>query len=107
MKESRITPSVIKSRLASWQYVAKAIIDGLNGEPFSWGGGEFQAYRLKAEAMGITLVTKTAIEKRGRRLKRGVKPVGEGYFYAPISRRAKLYVLECQTAVSQEATDAN
>jgi hypothetical protein len=95
-------PSEIKNNLTTWQYVANAIIDGLNGEPFSWNGGEFASYRPKAEAMGITLVTKTRIDKMGRRLKRGAKPVGKGYFSAPISRRADLYVMECQTSESDE-----
>lgn len=90
-------PSNTKRSLQTWLHVATAIIDGLNGKPFSWSGGEFSAYRPKAEAMGITLVTKTRIAKMGRRLKRGAAPVGNGYFGAPISRRADLYVLECQT----------
>lgn len=96
MRTGNISPSKIKGRLGSWRYVAQAIIDGLDGKPFSWTGGEMEAYRPKAKAMGITLVTKTQAQKLGYELKRGVKPVGNGYFLAPISRSAELYVLECQ-----------
>ncbi len=97
MRETPITPYEIKKRLASWQKVAQFVIDGLNGKPFSWTGGELDAYKPKAKQMGVTLVTKTQIKKLGYRLKRNAKPVGNGYFYAPISRSANLYILECQT----------
>jgi hypothetical protein len=95
------SPSTVVSRLQSWQYVAQVIIDGLNGKRFSWTAGEFEAYRKKAEAMGLTLVTKTTIKRWGYRLKRGAEPIGTGYFRSPISRDAELYVLECQ-AVKEE-----
>lgn len=100
-----ISPSEIKGRLGSWRYVAQAIIDGLDGKPFAWCGGEFEAYRPKAKEMGVTLVTKTQIKRLGRELKRGVTPVGSGYFRAPISRSADLYILECQTKPQEPATE--
>lgn len=96
MRQSNISPSEIKRKLHSWKYTAQAIIDGLDGHPFSWCGGELEAYRKKAKAMGITLVTKSKLARDGYRLKRGAQPVGNGYFHAPISRSADLYVLECQ-----------
>lgn len=96
MRISNVSPSEIKGKLDSWRYVAQAIKDGLEGKPFSWCGGEFDAYKPKAQQMGITLVTKTQIKKMGYRLKKNVKPVGNGYFKSPISRSADLYVLECQ-----------
>lgn len=101
MRQTNITPSKIKHKLETWQYVAQAIINGLNGKPFSWTGGEFDAYRIKAQAMGCTLVTKSKIERDGYRLRRGAKPVGNGYFKAPISRSADLYILECQAVKDQ------
>jgi hypothetical protein len=96
MRISNVSPSEIKSKLGSWRHIAQVIIDGLEGKPFCWSNGELEAYRPKAQQMGITLVTKTQIKKLGYRLKNGVKPVGNGYFKAPISRSADLYVLECQ-----------
>ena len=61
-----------------------------------------ESYLPKAAQMGATLVTKTSLERDGYRLKRGAKPVGRGYFFAPISRSAALYVLECQAVKSKE-----
>lgn len=96
MRTSNVSPSEIKDRLASWSHVANQIINGLSGKKFDWTSGEFEAYKIKAKAMGITLVTKTQVAKMGYRLKKGVEPVGSGYFRSPISRSASLYVLECQ-----------
>jgi hypothetical protein len=94
-----VSPSEIQNRLESWRYVAEAIANGLrNNKPFSWTGNQFASYHKKALAMGITLVTKTELERDGYRLKRGVTPVGSGYFCAPTSYQADLYVLECQAA---------
>lgn len=104
MRTSNISPSEIKDKLASWSHVANQIINGLSGKTFSWSGGEFEAYRVKAKAMGITLVTKSQIKKLGYRLKRDAQPIGNGYFRAPISRSADLYVLECQ-AVKETDND--
>jgi hypothetical protein len=59
MRETSIPPSEIRRRLASWQRVAQYIFDGLSGKPFNWTGGELDAYRPKAKAMGITLITTT------------------------------------------------
>lgn len=96
-RKTLISPSEVKNRLHAWGYVARAIREGLEGKPFNWGGGEFDAYRPKAAAMGCTLVTKTWLEKNGYRLRRGAEPVGTAYFKSPISNYGKLYVLECQT----------
>lgn len=95
------SPSVIKNRLYSWAKVGQFILNGLDGDQFSWSSGEFEAYKKKAQAMGITLVTKTWLSRNGYRLKRGVKPIGNAYFLAPISKFCDLYVLECQ-AVKDE-----
>lgn len=96
MNKTTTSPSRVKGRLASYRYVAQAVTDGLSGKPFIWSAGEREAYTPKAKAMGVTLVTKTQAVKMGYRLKQDVKPVGNGYFRAPISKSADLYVLECQ-----------
>ena len=72
------------------------VLNGLDGQPFSWGDGQRQAWVPILKAAGVTLITKTQIEKHGYRLKRGAKPVGSAYFGAPIKRYADLYVLEVQ-----------
>jgi hypothetical protein len=96
MRKSNVAPYEVRRRLDSWQKVASAISRGLAGDPFTWTGGELENYRPKAKAMGATLVTKTKLKRDGYRLKKGAQPVGSGYFFAPISRDAALYVLECQ-----------
>lgn len=92
-----VAPSVVERRLATWSYIVQALISGLQGQGFSWSAGEVKAYRPKAKALGFTLVTKTGAKNLGYRIKEGVKPVGNGYFLAPISGFADLYILECQT----------
>jgi len=92
------SPSEIKRRLDCYRSVAAQIERGLDGTPFHWNGTEGEYNVQWAEEMGIHLVTRTWLEKRGLRLKRGVKPVGSRYFSAPISAQHALYVLECQAA---------
>lgn len=60
----------------SFAYVAQAILDGLNGKRFSWGVGEWQAYKHKAYLMGFTLTSKTAAGEIGYTLKKNAKPIG-------------------------------
>lgn len=72
------------------------VLKGLDGHPFTWGNGQRLAWTPLLKEAGVTLVTKTQIEKRGMKLKRGAKPVGCAYFGAPIQRYADLYVLEVQ-----------
>lgn len=72
------------------------VLKGLDGQPFTWGNGQRMAWTPILREAGVNLVTKTQIEKRGLRLKRGAKPVGWAYFGAPIQRYADLYVLEVQ-----------
>jgi len=90
------SPSEIKRRLDCFRSVAAQIQAGLDGKPFHWNGTEGDYNAMWAEGMGLHLVTETQIKKRGYRLKKGAKPVGSRYFGAPISKRAALYVLECQ-----------
>ncbi len=90
------SPSEIQRRLETISGVATEIHEGLGGKPFQWNGAEGEWKVLWAEDLGITLLTKTALEKRGYRLKRGAKPIGRRYFGAPIQKYAELYVLECQ-----------
>ena len=94
-------PSEIVRRLDSLRAVAGAIQRGLKGTPFHWNGTEGDYNVMWAADLGLTLITKTQVEKRGYRLKRGARPVGSRYFGSPISKSASLYVLECQ-AVKKE-----
>lgn len=90
------TPSAFIAQLQRRINVANEIIDGLRGEPFSWGGGETTAKHRILKELGITLVTKTRARKLGYELNKKAKPVGSVYFSSPISNYADVYVLECQ-----------
>lgn len=89
-----MTPSLAKSRLGSFELIAKHIRQGLDSTPFHWSNGQYRAFKAKAEAMGFTLVTKTGVKKEGRELKRTARPVGTAYITAPIKKDVDLYVLE-------------
>lgn len=90
------TPSQIELNLSRSIKVALQIKAGLGGQPFQWGDAERKNYTLRAASLGVTLVTATAMKKRGCELKRNARPVGRAYFAAPLRRYADLYVLECQ-----------
>lgn len=81
-------------KAASFEYVAKSIMDGLNGKTFSWGVGEWQAYKHKAYQMGFTLTSKTAAAEIGYTLKKNAKPIG----IAAMGRSryvGQVYILQC------------
>lgn len=103
--ERPLSPSEVQARIVAWVKALNAVRDGLNGHPFSWTAGELEAHRAKMAALGLTFVTTTQAARLGFRLKRGAKPVGNGYFRAPISRSANLYVLECQCVKESEVND--
>lgn len=69
---------------------------GLNGQPFSWRLVDRQHNTPLLRALGLTLVTKTKLERDGYRLIRDVQPVGRVYYAAPISGMRDVYLLECQ-----------
>ena len=85
-----------KLRLKRYAAVAAQLKAGLEGTPFSWRGCDMRPYMLAASVMGLTIISLTQAEKRGYTLRRGQKPVGRGYWDAPISRYSDLYVLEIQ-----------
>lgn len=85
-----------KKRIERIHELTGIVLDGLNGNTFSWGDGQRTSWVPILREIGITLITKTQIQKRGLVLKRGAKPVGTAYFGAPIKRYADLYVLEVQ-----------
>lgn len=83
-------------RIQRLQELLKSVIQGLDGLPFTWGNGQRMAWVPMLKEAGVTLITKTQIEKCGYRLKRSAKPVGCAYFGAPIKAHIDLYVLEVQ-----------
>lgn len=87
----------VKQHLQTLHDLLGIVLNSLDGgQPFCWGNGQRMAWVPMLKEVGVTLVTKNQIEKRGFRLKRGVKPVGSAYFGAPIKRQCDLYVLEVQ-----------
>jgi hypothetical protein len=85
-----------KKQLISLCRVINTVLDGLEGKPFHWGQGERWALTPMLTKIGITIVTRTQIDKCGYRLKRSQKPVGTTYFGTPINKNADIYVLEIQ-----------
>ena len=71
--------------------------DAVTVGPIYWGDGEYTSKRKLLDELGIKLVTKTALEKRGHRVKRGATPVGTVHFPAPIQRHCAVYILGVQT----------
>src|SRR5690348_17207685 len=64
---------------------------------FSWGNAERDSKMAYLSRLGFVLVSKSKLERGGHRLKRGVKPVGRGYYGAPLRVWADLYLLGIQT----------
>ena len=92
-RKSLPSPSEIKRRATAWAHVAQLIVAGLQGKPFAWGKGEWQAYSIKARQMGFTLITKTEAKRRGYALREKAQPIGSAYFGS--RRYGQVYILEC------------
>lgn len=91
------TRSAFLKYWASRLNVLNAVINGLDGQPFRWEScGASESYVRLLRELGITLVTRTWLEKRGYKLNRGAKPVGAIKYCSPINAMADVYVLECQ-----------
>lgn len=91
-------PAQMRKKLYRSMVVGRQIVNGLGGKKyFTWGSTEALSSVLIAGRMGATLLTETAIKKRGLRLKREAQPVGIRYYSAPLCLYADLYVMECQT----------
>lgn len=91
--------SMTRKQLKRLAALLDAVCEGLDGKPFRWGGGQRQAWAPMLERAGVELVTRTQIEKRGHRLRRGAQRVGRVYFDAPISREADVFVFGVQTVL--------
>jgi hypothetical protein len=64
MWSKKRSPGDMSGHLAAFIRVSNMIMDGLSGKrKFHWGEGERQAYTKKAEAMGVTLVTRNQIKR--------------------------------------------
>lgn len=83
-------------QLITLQNLTYTLLLGIEGNRFSWGQGQRRAWVPILAKIGIILVTKTQINKRGYRLKRNQKPVGTVYFGAPIQCNAEVFILEIQ-----------
>jgi hypothetical protein len=91
-----------EKQLIRLHQLTNTILQGLDGSPFHWGQGERWAYTPMLKKIGITLVTRTQIDKRGYRLKRSQNPVGTTYFGTPIDKEADVFVLEIQCVIIPE-----
>lgn len=103
------SPSEYARKASSFEYVAKSIMDGLNGKTFSWGVGEWQAYKHKAYHMGFTLTSKTAAAEIGYTLKKNAKPIGIASM-GKTRYTGHVYILQCHfvpPAASQQLHQAD
>lgn len=89
-------PSQLRKQLEARHRLLGDLIQGLQDGSIYWGGAR-QTYTRLAKKLGVTIVTETGAKKLGRRLKPRAKPIGRGYFRAPLSLAADLYILECHT----------
>lgn len=89
------TPSAFARHLEKRRDVMTTIIAALRGEKLiDWGSGAYLSRRQILREIGVTLVTKTQIKKRGYVLHPRSKPIGQVYFDRPISRSHDVYILE-------------
>lgn len=102
-RKTRPSPSEIKRRAVASVKVAQLIIAGLEGEPFSWGSGEWQAYSRIARRMGYCLITKTYARRLGYQLRQKARPIGSAYFGS--KRYGQVYILECHFKLAQSPKD--
>lgn len=93
----RIESAAGRRKLERQARVLDGIRGGLIGAPFGWPEHKRKAWIPAAAHMGWTLLSRTALTKRGYVLKRGAKPVGVAYWGAPLSRWVELYLVELQT----------
>lgn len=87
--------SEIKRSLQSKQRWINEVLAALDGDTVRWAMESRKQATATLAAFGLTICTKTWAEKRGYTLKPKAKPIGTGYFGAPISNDGTLYILEC------------
>lgn len=104
MKVRTKSPREVINSLDTYRECANLIIAGLtHGPAFAIGETKRQSLTTHAAHMHLTIVTLTGAKRFGYRPKANIKPIGTGYFGAPLQRDADLYVLECQFVPVAEA----
>ncbi|GAA5527612.1 hypothetical protein [Herpetosiphon gulosus] len=101
------SPSAVLARIETITRVLQDVVQGLQGKPFHWGGGQREHWMPLLATMGFHLITKTQIAKQGYRLKRGAQPVGTVYYDAPLQRYADVYLRECQCVALTDSASAD
>ena len=69
---------------------------GLAGEPLTINAEQTKVLIQGAKHLGVVLLSKGQIQKRGYRLKEGVKPIVKRYLPPPADRNVKLFDLKSQ-----------
>src|ERR1044072_3654011 len=88
--------STIQHKVARLLYALQVLEKGLDGKPVTLGAADADSVQDYLHAIGISLISKTALTKSGYRLKRGAKPLMIRYYTAPIQKYAPLYALNSQ-----------
>lgn len=94
------TKGALRTRLARVRYALAIIEAGLAGRPRTLGASDADSVQRLLLPLGIELVSRTALKRRGYRLRRGAQPLLYRYYCAPLKRYAELFELNSQ-AVSE------
>ncbi|MBM7846680.1 hypothetical protein [Herpetosiphon giganteus] len=99
------SPNTAKERIAAIQRMLNDVVDGLDGNGFSWSAAQRDERVSLLEHVGITLRTKTQLNAMGYRLKHGAQPVGVARYKAPLHcYEEPLYILEYQCVAVPNAS---
>ena len=96
------TAKKLIGRLHRFEEVARALQNGLLGDPFNWPEWARKLYVPVAGELGCTLLTITALHRQGYELKPKALPVGKVYYGAPLKRYAPVYIAEVQATKRQD-----
>lgn len=73
----------------------QSVIKGLEGQPEAWSEDERKKITKTLEKLGLTVITRNRAHKQGYNLADDAKPIGKGYYPAPIAYYCDMYILEC------------
>lgn len=100
--------SFVLRKLQGYSTNVQSVIKGLEGQPEAWSEDERKKITKTLEKLGFTVITRNRAHKQGYNLADDAKPVGKGYYPAPIGYYCDMYILECHFVKSarQPATKA-
>lgn len=85
----------VLKKLQSYEAHFQSVIKGLEGQPEGWSEEKRKRVEKALAKVGFTLITRNRAHKQGYNLADDAKPVGQGYYPAPIAHYCDMYILEC------------